>query len=349
MEVFTYRDYIKCIHTLRLNAVFGLAEDDEKYNLEIGKQKKKVTNVQDKIMKKILKNKREVVNIINDFIGIREKIKEEDLVKYTNSYVTKKYKAREGNIIYKLKNKDIFFLIEHQSSNDNNILFKMLNYCVDIIYDWNSSVKIKKEIKYPIVVPIVIYTGTDKWNISDNFTDMQISDYIFKNYKIDFKYNLIEINKIAIKSLIQKNTLFSYTMALEKTEDYENFKSTLSQILLVSKKNKDIQDELYSISSFLLENLIEDSYEGLFSDEIYFKIEGGVEAMANLYEKQVERFKKDIRECIKKYTENEKNKIVKEIIKNLINNNSSDEFILKVTNISKSELEEYKKELLVNK
>ena len=45
------------------------------------------------------------------------------------------------------------------------MVYRMLNYCVDIIYDWNISVKIKKGIEYPIIVPIVIYTGVDKWNV----------------------------------------------------------------------------------------------------------------------------------------------------------------------------------------
>ena len=31
MNVFTYKDYIKCIHTLRLNAAFKLAEESSKY------------------------------------------------------------------------------------------------------------------------------------------------------------------------------------------------------------------------------------------------------------------------------------------------------------------------------
>lgn len=356
MEVFSYNDYIKCIHTLRLNAVFRLAEEGTEYNLEIDKQKKKIKNVHDKIIKKILKNRNEVANIINDFVGIREKIKGENLVKYTNSFVTGKYKSREADIVYRLKDKDIFFLIEHQSSVDNNMAYRMLDYCIDIIYDWSTSIKIKKGIKYPIVVPIVIYTGTDKWRVSTDFSKMQISDYIFQNYKIDFKYNLIEINKISFKYLIEKKTLFSHAMALEKTRDYEDFKEILNKILIVSNKDKEVQEELYNISSLLLENLMKDGYSEEFLDEIYFKIEGGRSIMPSLYERQVQGFRKDIRKWVDEYIqegkeegkeEGERNSI-KKVVKNLIDNNSSDEFIMKITNITKNELEKYKKELLVN-
>lgn len=258
MEVFSYNDYIKCIHTLRLNAVFQLAEESTKYNLETGKPKKKINNIHNEIIKKILKDKKEVANIINDFVGTKEKIEGENLEKYTNGFITRKYKSRDSDIVYKLKDKDIFFLIEYQSSLDNNVTYRMLNYCIDIIYDWNTSVKIKKGIKFPIVVPIVIYTGTEKWNVTKDFSKMQVSDYIFQNYKIDFKYNLIEINKISFKTLIQKNTLFSQTMALEKTRNYKEFKSILDEILVKSKGN--LNEKLYDISELLLENLMKDGY-----------------------------------------------------------------------------------------
>lgn len=266
MNVFTYNDYIKCIHTLRLNAVLRLAEEGTKYNLEIGEQKKKIKNVHDKIIRKILKNRNEVANIINDFVGIREKIEGENLVKYTNSFVTGKYKSREADIVYKLKEKDIFFLIEHQSLIDSNMAYKMLDYCIDIIYDWSTSIKIKKGIKYPIVVPVVIYTGTDKWRVSTDFSKMQISDYIFQNYKINFKYNLIEINKISCKSLIEKNTLFSCAMALGKTKHYEEFKDILNKILIANNGDKESQEKLYNISSILLESLTKSDYDEEFSN-----------------------------------------------------------------------------------
>ena len=34
MKVFTYKEYIKYIHTFRLNAVMQLAEESEEYKLE---------------------------------------------------------------------------------------------------------------------------------------------------------------------------------------------------------------------------------------------------------------------------------------------------------------------------
>ena len=74
--------------------------------------------------------------------------------------------------------------------------------------------------------------------------------------------------------------------------------------------------------------------------------------MPSLYERQVQGFRKDIRKWVDEYIQEGKEegerKSIKKVVKNLIDNNSSDEFIMKITNITKNELEEYKKELLVN-
>ena len=52
MKIFSYYDYIKCIHTLRLNAVLQLSEEGTKYQLE----RKTTKNKHDKLVKNILKS-----------------------------------------------------------------------------------------------------------------------------------------------------------------------------------------------------------------------------------------------------------------------------------------------------
>lgn len=140
LKVFTYNQYIKCIHTLRLNAVLQLAEESAEYNLK--KPEKNYSH--DKLVKNILKDKKEAEEFINQFLEPKEKVKAEDLIRYTNSYITKKYKSKEADLVYKLKNQEVFFLIEHQSSIDNSMPYRMLNYCIDIMQEWSRNRKIRK-------------------------------------------------------------------------------------------------------------------------------------------------------------------------------------------------------------
>ena len=265
MEVFTYEDYIKSIHTLRLNNVFQLAEEGESYNFGEVENKEQIFKIVSKLMEKVLKNEREISSIINNYIEFEEKIKAKDLERYEEKVITKK-KIDRKNIVYKMKNKNIFFLFRETEKINNNILFEVLNYCVNIIYSWNAELKAKTEIEYPIVIPTLIYTGDEEVEIEDNFSKMQISDYIFENYEIDFKYNIIEKNKFSVENLIKENTLFSYVLALGKVNNNKEFKMMLAKILNSSKEKKRIKGGLYKILEVIFRKLT--NYD-LTEKEIY--------------------------------------------------------------------------------
>jgi len=260
MNIFTYEDYIKCIHTLRLNSVFQLAEDEAEYNYE----QKKDENVYKDIVHIILEDTEEVVNLINNYIEIEEKVSKEELEKYESKFASNRYKLRREDILYKLKSRDIYFLIKYQDERDDNILYNMLNYCVDIIYDWNVNVKIKEDMKYPIVVPILIYDNNQQYEIPNDFSQMQIDDYIFDDYKIDFKYNLIEINKLSIDNLVQKEDLFSNIIALKKVKKHKEFEKLLSKIIKMTddKKLEKIKENLKGI--------VENFYKQFCEEEVKF-------------------------------------------------------------------------------
>ena len=106
MKVFTYKDYIKCIHTLRLNAAFKLAEESSKYRLL-------KDNIEDKkIIKNILKDKIEMAIFINEFLESKEKIENKNLIRYDSKYIATRHKVNENKLIYKIKNKEIFFIVD---------------------------------------------------------------------------------------------------------------------------------------------------------------------------------------------------------------------------------------------
>ena len=260
MNIFTYEDYIKCIHTLRLNSVFQLAEDEAEYNYE----QKKDKNIYKDIIHIILEDTEEITKLINNYIEIEEKVNKEELERYESKFASNRYKLRRDDILYKFKSRDIYFLIKYQDEKDDNILYNMLNYCVDIIYDWNVNVKIKENIKYPIVVPILIYDDNKKCEITNDFSQMQVDDYIFDDYKIYFKYNLIEINKLTLNNLIQKKDLFSNIIALKKVKSYKEFEEILTKIIKIADDKK-----LKKIKEYLKE-IVENSYKQFCQEEVKF-------------------------------------------------------------------------------
>jgi len=348
LKVFTYKQYIDCIHTLRLNAVLQLAEEGTQYNLN----KKENKYSHDKLFKNILKDKKEAEIFINQFLEPRVEIKAEDLVRYTNSYITKKYKSKEADLVYKLKNQEIFFLIEHQSTIDNRMPYRILNYCIDIMQEWCRNRKIKKNTAYPIIVPIVIYTGNEKWKLPKNFREKQISNYVFERYKIDLEYNLIDINKISKEVLLEKQTMFGYIMFIEKSQTKEELIENL-EVIIKSTKNKEKLEEIASIISYLLDNVLEQGIQEELSEKIERKV--GEKSMSTLYDRLraenrrlINQGKKEgkIEGKIEGKKEGEREE-KRAIVKKMLNKKLDDEIILETTNIGKEELEKIKNKLAI--
>ncbi len=332
MKVFTYSQYIKCIHTLRLNAVLQLAEEGEKYHLEgeAGRYS------HDKLIKNILKDEEEARNFINFFIKPKREIENGQLVRYTNSYITKKYKSKEADLVYKLKEQEIFFLIEHQSTIDSTMPYRMLNYCIDIIQEWSRNKKIGKNIGYPIIVPIVIYTGDRNWKIPKNFKERQISNYVFERYKIDLEYNLVDINKLTKRTLLEQATMFCYTLLIEKSQNKEELIENLNSIIKTTN-NKEKLEHLTNIIDYLLDNVLEEEIKQELLEKIDRKV--GEKQMSTLYDRLLSENKKLLKQ-------GEKQKET-EIVKNMINKKLEDKIIIEITGIQKEELEKIKNSLVV--
>lgn len=256
MKGFTYYDYIKCIHSIRLYKGQGLAEEQVRY--QIGEEKK-TKNKQDKLVKTIFENKEEVEKLINGFLSPNKKIHRKDLIKYTKVYINKKSKSKDDYIVYKLKNKEIYFLIDYQSKIDNKLPEKILNYSVDIIHEWSKERKGKIKINYPLIVPIVIYLGEEKWKIYNNF---KVRNYENKNDKISIEYNLININKISIKKLLDQKSLFGYSMILKKSKSKEELEKNLKLIIKLDK-NKKYTEKLQKIIMYYINNVSEETKEKL--------------------------------------------------------------------------------------
>lgn len=354
MKIFTYKNYIECIHKLRLNAVLRVAEEGEAYSLEVKTQEKNKDKKHDKLVKIILKNPEEMAKIINEFLEPSVEVKSENLVKYTNSYITQKYKSKEADIVYKLKNEEVFFLVEHQSTIDKKMPYRILNYCVDIMQEWVKSKKLKRQTKYPIVVPIIIYTGIEKWKIPKNFKDVQISNQIFGDFKIDLYYNLIEINKISKKYLIDQQSLFGYGMVIEKSKNKAELQENL-ELIVKNAKSKEKLMEISNIIEYLFYDMIEESAKEMLIEKINLKIRKEEKDMSSLYERLLaetcEMIREGKNEGIEEGIEKGK-KIMRETMKEeatqaLLENNVDEEIILKSMKITKKELEEIKKNMKI--
>ena len=126
-----------------------IREETEKYY---------INQKHDKMFKEILSDKKETVEFINSFLHLN--LIEDDIEKYEKEFRTSEFNNIEADIVYKIKNKNAFILIEHQSSVDIKMPYRILRYKCAIIESAIDKKRFKEQgYKIPTVIPIVLYTG----------------------------------------------------------------------------------------------------------------------------------------------------------------------------------------------
>ena len=205
MYYFNYNDYIKTIHTINLNNISLLAEEKTKYT--INQREERYRN----FIKQTLHNKLIISKIINIFLSEKRKILSNNLKLY--SKINSKVYNYNSTIFYLKQNPNIFFLIIYQNKIDTNLQYKTLVECINIIKKLRK-LNNSKQNKLPIVVPIIIYIGKEKWNIQKEIKEFKTTT--FRKNNINFNYNFIDINK-AMKNREVKE-------AMEELICIENFR-----------------------------------------------------------------------------------------------------------------------------
>lgn len=338
---FTYQDYLNYSDSFYCHETeeeyLCLAEPDVEYNYNEEIQKENDGDKKhDKIFKDILQNKDEMSKFINAFTEYN--IKQEELEIYNSNYITKKFEYKNADIVYKIKEKDIYFLVEHQTKVDYSMAYRMLNYCVEIIKSAVKSKEINKvSYRYPKVIPIVLYTGHQKWTASKSFSQIQTEDKNFETKNIDAKYQLIDINEYEIDELLEQKSMLANAMILEKSKTFKDISDNLTMILENTPKGEKRED-LKRIVMFLYSEIKEENKKEL--TKIIEESEGE-ENMLTAKRIIDAEFKKQRTEGIAKGIA----KSVKKIVKKMIKMNFEDETIKEVTGAKKTEIEKIRKEM----
>ena len=148
-----------------------------------------VNHQHDKIFRTVLDRKSDAIVLINK--ALNTQIEVQDIEKYNSSFISIDFRNQESDIVYKIKNKEIYILIEHQTKIDYLMPIRILQYEIEIIRKENIKNK-NNNILYPIVIPIVLYTGRKQWDASIKLPTLKTEFNKYKGIK-DIRYNLVDI------------------------------------------------------------------------------------------------------------------------------------------------------------
>lgn len=213
-----------------------------------------------------------------------------------------------------------------------------------------------KDTIYPLIYPIVLYTGNKKWNapltIGDN--QEQYCGFPQLNYP---KYNLVDVHNYTKEELIDEKSMIAKAMLFEKIETKEEFEKTM-YLLMKKGLNK---EEIKCIKMILnYSNIINEKYPDeaeKWREKI--KEKEGVGSMTQFEKFFIQIFDDRYQEAEEKGTKAGIEKGMKkgmqkgqkaekiEVVKRMLKMNMKDKEILNIARIDKNELQKLKKELKV--
>ena len=194
----------------------------------------KVHHEHDKIIKKILENKKEAADFINRAIKLYEPIEPEDLINYNKEYITEFFEIRAEDVVYKFKNNNVFFLIEHQRKVDYSMPYRIFEYKSEILKSNVDREGIKqKSYKVPLIIAVVIYTGSGKWKVPQNLLQVQeeYATYLKEQLGINSFYVLEDVNKYSNQELVESDNFLEKIFLLEKSKNEEEVKENFIKIV----------------------------------------------------------------------------------------------------------------------
>ena len=338
------------------------AKESEEFN----KNKSKIDKEHDKIIKRVFQSKKEAARFISKVI--ERKIKPRDLIVSQNSFVTSELRYREADIVYKIRNKNVVILIEHQTRVDYRMAYRILNYQIEIMRA-NEVENPRKEDKECLVIPIVLYTGKEKWTAKNYIKEIQERLYeekIIKRGEIELGtlgyYALVDVNNYTKEELLKEEGILSKIMLIEKERNTKDLVRTMFEIKekIQNDKNKEV---VYTTMELALNKKFCTKVARKIMEKIIGKESGDMLAVEEMVLKENKMLRDEGRKIGisegKKIGISEGKKIgisegkligidegIIRVAKEMLKNGVDDEYVEKYTHLSKEKIEKLKTEIL---
>ena len=161
----------------------------------------KIQNPHDKFFKETFGKVEVAKDFLNNYLpgSIMKIVDMSTLEPQKDSFINKELQEVFSDMLFRvnINNREgyIYFLFEHKSYTSKNISFQLLKYMLEI---WESKMNKERIQELPIIIPLVIYHGKNKWNISTNLGEM-INGYKelpedVRKYIPEYEYLLYDIS-----------------------------------------------------------------------------------------------------------------------------------------------------------
>jgi predicted transposase/invertase (TIGR01784 family) len=242
------------------------------------------------------KDKETAISMLKGYLpeNIKKKLDFKSLKISKDSFIDKRLKNYFADLLYEIKLKSgkksafIYILFEHKCWEDWFVCLQLLKYMVRI---WELFLKQNEDEKYlPVIVPLVLYHGQPKWELSKNFISLFEDPAGFEPYIPDFSFDLQDVSHMPDEN-IQGSPLLRMILTTFKYIHSPEIRNKLWDIfkLFLELSDKDnISEYLEALVTYLVNSPGKLTEEELQEPVNRLIEQGGVD-MQTIFEKWIEK------------------------------------------------------------
>ena len=171
-----------------------------------------------------------------------------------DSFIEQDLKEFYADLLFRanIRNREayVYILLEHKSYSDDNVGVQLLRYMSAI---WDKEIKKQKNRRLPLILPIVLYQGKEKWGVSTQFADriegVGTMEGALKKAIPHFEYYLYDFSSNSGKEIKGPDDLRLYleTIRMASIKDPEKFKEAYLRIttVFVTREETERSERLY--------------------------------------------------------------------------------------------------------
>lgn len=187
-------------------------------------------------------------------------------------------------------------------------------------------------------IPIVLYTGKQKWKVKESIREVQEESEYVK--RIEFaRYNLVDVNEYSINELLEDKSFLTKAMLIEKAKNDTELTEFAEKIAQVIKDdNRTYGEDIKEIFTLIIDLVLKRKIGKDKSNELIETIKGGNDKMLAVLD-MIDRENKRI--YSKGKTEGLKQRSY-EIAKKMKKEKFTINQIIEITGLKKNEIEDIK-------
>jgi predicted transposase/invertase (TIGR01784 family) len=197
-----------------------------------------IQNPHDQFVRSLLSNPRLARNFLENYLPekVVAKLKFDTLELSQESFVDEDLRPHHTDLLFKLQKKNnhkvfVYVLFEHKSSPDAYVAFQLLRYSTRI---WEKVT----EKKLPPIIPLVLYHGSRRWNVSRNFSDLIADSDEFFEFVPKFAYELCDLSALS-ETEIKGEAMLQLGLTAMRHIFSHNLNRKLPEILDIMSKSEE--------------------------------------------------------------------------------------------------------------